>query len=183
MIGHSQGIALRRPPEPFNKGETNVKQVFGIIGATLLVVASAGAHPTCPGPDESSQEAGVEALTTIIHDIKEGWENADGSPFREHFLDFDGGRYIESGGQNEGLDDLVEHHVEPEGETLEFLRLSYSGIEPHFEENFAWAVTDVRVEARVRSDGREIDKRGHGTWLFRCVEGQWKVVHTHSSTR
>lgn len=53
-------------------------------------------------------------ITHIIHQIKYGWENGDGKPFRKHFLDFKGERYFESGGQNVGLNDLVEDHVEPE---------------------------------------------------------------------
>lgn len=122
-------------------------------------------------------------IEAIIADIERGWETADGAPFREHFLDFEGARYIETGGQNEGLDDLVEHHVEPEGDALEFLHLTYSNIEVHFEGSFAWAVTDVQVEAKVRSDGREIDNTGYGTYLFRWVDGRWRVVHSHSSTR
>ena len=51
------------------------------------------------------------AIKTIINDIKTGWETGSGEPFRKNFLDFDGARYFESGGQNEGLDDLINHHV------------------------------------------------------------------------
>ena len=124
-----------------------------------------------------------EAIKIIIADIKAGWENADGTPFKKHFLDFEGARYIESGGQNEGLRDLIEHHVEPEGDALAELTLTLSDIEIHFEGDFAWAIADVGVKATIKSDGRKIDKRGYETFLFRYVDGSWKVVHTHSSTR
>mgnify|MGYP003655766896 CR=1 FL=1 len=43
------------------------------------------------------------AIKEIIAAIEYGWENGDGEPFRKHFLDFEGARYIESGGQNELL--------------------------------------------------------------------------------
>ena len=100
---------------------------------------------TLVGHANANEDA--EELVAIIGAIEEGWEQADGTPFREHFLDFPGARYIESGGQNEGLNDLVEHHVEPEGDALEGLELSLTNIETHFEGNFAWAVADVEVEA------------------------------------
>lgn len=122
-------------------------------------------------------------LVAIIGAIEAGWEQADGTPFRKHFLDFPGARYIESGGQNEGLTDLVEHHVEPEGDALEGLELSLTNIETHFEGDFAWAIADVEVKALVRKDQRQIHNRGYQTFLFRHVDGQWKVVHTHSSSR
>ena len=123
------------------------------------------------------------ALVNIIESIERGWETADGTPFRQHFLDFEGARYVESGGQNEGLEDLVTHHVEPEGDALDGLDLTFSNIETHIEGEFAWAVADVEVRATVKRDDRIIHNRGYETFLFRRVDGAWKVVHTHSSSR
>lgn len=133
--------------------------------------------------EHSADDKDTTAIKTIIADVKYGWENGDGTPFRKHFLDFEGARYVESGGQNEGLDDLVTHHVEPEKDALEYLSLEFSNIEIHFENNFAWAVADTRVKGKVNKTGYEFDKSGYQTFLFRKVNGQWKVVHTHSSSR
>ena len=124
-----------------------------------------------------------DALVGIIRAIERGWETADGTPFRAHYLDFEGARYIESGGQNEGLTDLIVHHVEPEGDALSDLDLKLENIETHVEGDFAWAVADVELTATVRRDARPIHNRGYETFVFRRVGGEWKVVHTHSSTR
>jgi hypothetical protein len=128
-------------------------------------------------------EAEETALIEIIQDIEEGWEHGDGTPFRKHFLDFEGARYMESGGQNEGLDDLVENHVEPEGDVLSGLDLNFSNIETHIEGDFAWALANVEVKATVKRDNRVIHNRGYETFLFRKLDGQWRVIHTHSSSR
>ena len=72
---------------------------------TLLLLAALAA-PVTGVADESDDAAQLEA---IIEAIEQGWENADGAPFYAHFLGQDGARFIESGGQNEGLQDLVEH--------------------------------------------------------------------------
>ena len=130
-----------------------------------------------------AQDDDIAALLGIIHAVAKGWEEADGTPFREHFLDFEGARYIESGGQNAGLSDLVEHHVEPEGDALDSLELTFSNVETHVEGDFAWAIASTEVKATVKSDKREIHNRGYETFLFRQVDGEWKVVHTHSSSR
>jgi len=130
-----------------------------------------------------AQENDAAQLIAIIHAIEKGWEEADGAPFRENFLDFEGARYIESGGQNEGLTDLVEHHVEPEGDALDSLELTFSDIETNFEGDFAWAVANTEVKAVIKADKRVIHNRGYQTFLYRRVDGNWKVVHTHSSSR
>ena len=130
-----------------------------------------------------AQENDSAALVAIIDAIEKGWEHGDGEPFREHYLDFAGARYVESGGQNEGLTDLVEHHVEPEGESLADFELSLTNVETHIEGEFAWAIADVEVKATIKSEQREIHNRGYETFLFRLVDGKWKVIHTHSSSR
>ena len=121
-----------------------------------------------------AQEDDTAALLSIIHAVAKGWEQADGTPFREHFLDFEGARYIESGGQNAGLSDLVEHHVEPEGDALDSLELTFSNVETHVEGDFAWAIATTEVKATVKSNKREIHNRGYQTFLFRQVDGEWK---------
>ncbi len=121
-----------------------------------------------------------ELIVKIIDDIRRGWEDGDGSAFRKHFLDWDGVRYFEGGGQNVGLEDLIVNHVEPEAELG--LNLGFTNIQTHFEDNFAWAVVDTEIKLTT-SSGRKIHNRGHGTYLFRWVDDAWKVVHTQSASR
>ena len=45
-----------------------------------------------------AQENDSAELVAIIDAIEKGWEQGDGTPFREHYLDFEGARYVESGG-------------------------------------------------------------------------------------
>lgn len=154
--------------------KTIISNLKTMAGACVLLIAASTAQ---------AQDADADELTEIIHAIELGWEQADGTPFRKHFLDFDGARYVESGGQNVGLSDLIDHHVEPEGDALDGLELNFSNIETHVEGPFAWAVADVEVIAVIKSDGRKIHNRGYETFLFRRVGSEWKVVHTHSSSR
>ena len=122
-------------------------------------------------------------LRNIIEAVRVGWIEADGTPFRKHFLDFEGARYFEGGGQNVGLSDLIEHHVEPEAEAFESFSLEFSNIETHIENGFAWALVDTEIRAKLKSDGREIHNKGRGTYLFRKIGHEWKIVHTNSASR
>lgn len=132
---------------------------------------------------EAGEVQDRQAITSIISAIEQGWERGDGAQFRKYFLDFDGARYIESGGQNVGLDDLVRRHVEPEKTSLEYLQLDFENVVIHFEGDFAWALADTWVKGKVRKTGMVFDKKGFETFLFRKLHGAWKVVHTHSSSR
>lgn len=150
-------------------------------GAILkLILLAMVVAPTAAIADRSDVD---NQLRQIISDIEYGWENADGAPFYRHFLGQDSARFIESGGQNKGLKDLVEHHVEPEGDVLDSLDLVFSKIETHVQGNFAWAIANVEVKATVKKDNRQIHNRGFETFLFRHGDDGWKVIHTHSSTR
>ena len=148
---------------------------FTILGLALIFGVIA---PATAVADEDGQ-----ALVEIVKAVESGWENGDGAPFWKHFLDFEGARYVETGGQNEGLTDLIEHHVEPEGHALADFDLIFSNIETHIEGDFAWAIVDVELKATVVRTDRQLHKRGYETFLFRRTDGGWKVVHTHSSTR
>ncbi len=156
-----------------------MKQLSKVLLSSALVLSAVFiVHlPAQAERDDASQ------LIKIIAAIENGWEQADGTPFRKHFRDFEGARYIESGGQNSGLDDLIDHHVEPEGDALEGLDLTFSNIETHIEGDFAWAVADVEVSAVVKKGNRKIHNRGYETFIFRQNENEWQVIHTHSSTR
>jgi hypothetical protein len=130
-----------------------------------------------------AQQDDSAALVAIIDAVEKGWEQGDGQPFRKHFLDFEGARYIESGGQDASLTHLIEHHVEPESDSFDNFEVTFSNIDTHVEGDFAWAVADFEYKAIVKRDQSEIHSRGYETFLFRLVYGNWMIIHTHSSAR
>lgn len=157
--------------------------LFPLALATSPVHAQEGERQHEQHGHEAEPAHDAQLIRSIISDIEAGWENADGTPFERHYLDFPGARYVESGGQNEGLRDLVDHHVVPEGDSLSRLELNITEVEVHFEGGFAWAIGNVEVDATIASSGDQLHRRGYETFLFRWIDGAWKVVHTHSSTR
>jgi len=149
------------------------------LGAVALVVGCTAPAADLPAEGVNSSVQDPELLAAILEDVRVGWERGDGAPFHEHFLNWEGARYFEGGGQNTGLDDLVVNHVEPEAELG--LTLNFTNIQAHFEGDFAWAVVDTEIRLTM-PDGRAIHNRGHGTYLFRWVGDAWKVVHTQSAS-
>ena len=154
-----------------------------IMGALLFLSQSWGSS------------ADEKIIIKVIEDIEIGWEKGDGSFFRKHFLDFGDARYFESGGQNVGLADLISHHVEPEKKALEYLNLDFKNIKIHFFHlnlhlffffpvslHFFLFVFNY-LKGKVRKSWLVFDKTGHETFLFRKINNEWRVLHTHSSSR
>ncbi len=153
--------------------------VVGSVFLTFALAGCAAVESENPDQDAALPDQDAALLEAALEDIRVGWEEGAGAPFYAHFLDWPGARYFEGGGQNEGLEDLVVNHVEPESELG--LRLGFSNVQTHFEGTFAWAVVDTEIQLTT-SDGREIHNRGHGTYLFRWVDDAWKVVHTQAGS-
>jgi len=156
--------------------------IVALLTIALLTIGCAVAEPEVTTQDAAETEVTTQdaaVLEAILEDIRVGWEQGDGAPFYSHFLDWEGARYFEGSGENKGLTDLVENHVEPEAKLG--LRLEFSNIQTHFEGDFAWAVVNTEIRLTT-ADGRDIHNRGHGTYLFRFVEEKWRVVHTQSAS-
>lgn len=165
------------------------KTVMGVACMTLSFgVAMAQEHHGDMHHDEPNammdHSADDEAIRAIIDAVEQGWEDGNGEPFRAHFLDWEGARYFESGGENTGLEDLVVNHVEPEKTAIPDLSLGISNLQIHYEgHDFAWAVADTTVSGTLTRSGETLDRTGKHTWIFRRVDGEWRVLHTHSSSR
>lgn len=158
----------------------SVRRGVWIAAISLSGAVGCAAPAADDSPDDSTGAVHDPALIeAILEDVRVGWEQGDGTPFYEHFLDWDGARYFEGGGENIGLEDLVVNHVEPEAELG--LTLGFSNVQTHFEGEFAWAVVDTEIRLTT-ADGRAIHNRGHGTYLFRWIEDRWRVVHTQSAS-
>ena len=153
-------------------------KVIGFVGSLILISSIV----TDTFAENDSQQD-IQSLETIIQEVARGWEQASAQPFQVHFLDQPGARYIEGGGQNNGLDDLVDHHVIPEGEYLTNFNLRVDPVEIHIEGNMAWAITNVEITGIIKKDNRKIHSRGFQTILFRKMSESWKIIHTHSSSR
>ena len=133
--------------------------------------------------ESRSEKYDIDIIQGIISSVKYGWKTGDETPFREHFLDYEGGRYIETGEQNTGLTDLIETHLKVEHELVEYLVLEFLDVDVTIDGDFAWAVVDTRLKVRIRQSGQMIDRKGYQTFLFKQISGTWKVIHTHSSSR
>jgi ketosteroid isomerase-like protein len=90
---------------------------------------------------------------------------------------------FESGHANYGWADYRDHHLVPEMGEMKNTKYEFSDIKIHLAGNTAWATLKYTISADVIDNGkpRHVDGGGLGTAVLEKRDGQWRIVHWHSS--
>jgi ketosteroid isomerase-like protein len=88
---------------------------------------------------------------------------------------------IEGAGVNHGWADYRDHHLGPELERAENFEMRYFAVEPQVRGDVAW--TSFRYELAADMSGNQMEIEGRGTAVLERREGQWLIVHLHTSGR
>lgn len=90
---------------------------------------------------------------------------------------------FESGHANYGWADYRDHHLVPEMGEMKNTKYAFSDIKVHLAGKTAWATLKYTISADVTENGkpRHIDGGGLGTAVLENRDGQWRIVHWHSS--
>ncbi|HEY3024666.1 MAG TPA: nuclear transport factor 2 family protein [Pyrinomonadaceae bacterium] len=90
---------------------------------------------------------------------------------------------FESGHANHGWADYRDHHLVPEMGEMKNTKYAFSDMKIHLASKTAWATFKYTIAADVADNGktRHIEGAGLGTAILEKREGQWRIVHWHSS--
>ena len=90
---------------------------------------------------------------------------------------------FESGHANYGWPDYRDHHLVPEMSEMKNTKYAFSDMKIHLRGNTAWATLKYTISADVMDNGksRHVDGGGLGTAVLEKRDGQWRIVHWHSS--
>ncbi len=90
---------------------------------------------------------------------------------------------FESGYANYGWVDYRDHHLVPEMGEMKNTKYAFSDMKIHLAGNTAWATLKYTISADVMDNGksRHVDGGGLGTAVLEKRDGQWRIVHWHSS--
>ena len=90
---------------------------------------------------------------------------------------------FESGHANYGWADYRDHHLGPEMREMKNTKYAFSDIKIHLAGKTAWATLKYTISADVGEVGkmRHVDGGGLGTAVLEQRDGQWRIVHWHSS--
>lgn len=141
-----------------------------ILILALLGVAMFGAEPN----DEAAVKAVLKAYKTAL-------EKLDAAPAAKLFTT--DAQVFESGGVEGTFADYLAHHIGPElGEFKEFSFRDYK-VEVRLEPPLALATETYIYRIVFKGDRPPIEKRGVTTSVLRKIDGEWKIIRAHSSSR
>lgn len=151
-------------------------KIYFVIVVAVLTATFAFSH------DEKENKSKNE-IAVVLKNVAKAWENGDSATFRKLYTNNPSARMIESGGQNIGVEDLIEHHVLPERDALVLLKLTSTNVEINLlSDDYAWAIQDFDIFIKTK-DGKEINNRGFETFVLKKIESTWQILHSHSSSR
>jgi ketosteroid isomerase-like protein len=90
---------------------------------------------------------------------------------------------FESGHANYGWTDYRDNHLAPEMSEMKNTKYEFSDLKIHLAGKTAWATLKYTIAADVLENGktRHVDGGGLGTAILEKRDGQWRIVHWHSS--
>ena len=133
----------------------------------------------------SAQEQNLDAealeVRQFIERLATHMEAGDLMSVGEMYSSERGVHIIEGAGVNHGWEEYRDDHLEPELQAFQNLEYRYFAIEPQVRGNIAYAA--FRYELSADTEDSQIDIEGRGTIILEKIEGQWKIVHIHTSGR
>ena len=129
----------------------------------------------------TSETADLAAIKSVVIRYKDSLEALDASKAKDLFTA--DSQVFESGGVEGTFDHYLEHHIGPElGEFKEFIYRDYK-LDVRLDLPFALATESYIYRIVVKADGRVVERQGVATSLLKKIDGQWKFIQTHSSSR
>lgn len=156
----------------------------GIIAAVIMMAALSMARAHKGEGHDKDGDKDKREIVKVVKKIATAWSKADGKVFRKYYDPAPTVRIVESGGQNAGVEDLIEHHVLPERDHFKVMKVVISAVEVNLSEDrkSAWSISDIEFKAETK-DGKKIHSKGFETAIWAKHEGKWRILHSHSSTR
>lgn len=131
---------------------------------------------------ESDSMKEEQQIRFIINEIAKGWEKGDTVVFRKYYTHDSTARMIETGDQNVGVEDLIQHHVLVERGYFEERGSLINAVEIHLARDFksAWSISDFEFWATTK-DGEHFHTKGFETMIWEKKNDGWKIIHSHYS--
>lgn len=143
-----------------------------LVFALLLVVA-----PLVRAEDS----ADVASVKGVLKDYKTALEKRDAAPAARLFTAE--AQVFESGGVEGTFADYLSHHIGPElAELKEFSFRDYK-VEVSLVPPLALATETYIYKIVFKGDRPPIEKRGLATSVLKKIDGEWKIIQTHNSSR
>ncbi|HEX9424945.1 MAG TPA: nuclear transport factor 2 family protein [Pyrinomonadaceae bacterium] len=154
-------------------------RMISLIALAAITVALGVAHKRAANAQGSEEAAVNDALMKSAV----SFEKNDLPMASQVWVNDESLTIFESGHANYGWTDYRDHHLVPEMGEMKNTKYAFSDIKIHLAGNTAWATLKYTISADMMDNGkpRHVDGGGLGTAVLEKRDGQWRIVHWHSS--
>jgi len=132
-------------------------------------------------PAVHAQSDDAQTIRTLLENVAAYMQAGDLTPLNDIYAPGGGVHIIEGAGVNHGWEDYRDNHLTPELNAFENFTYTFSAIEPVVKGDIAYAA--FRYELTADTSSGHIEMEGRGTAVLEKINGQWRIVHTHTSGR
>ncbi len=139
----------------------------------LIFIASSFNSNVSAQPDE------VKAVTNVLTLEAQAVEKGDLPALDKIWANSEDVTVFESGHANYGWTDYRNSHLAPELKEFKNTKYAFSDLKVKVDGKTAWATFKYTLAAEMGT--RKIESGGLGTAILEKLEGNWRIVHWHSS--
>ena len=162
---------------PSRKLDLRIAAAIALVCAVLIVLGPAYKATTLANADDEA------AVRDALMKSALSFEKNDVAMATRVWFNDESLTVFESGHANYGWMDYRDHHLVPEMGEMKNTKYGFSDIKIHLAGKTAWATFKYTIAADVVDNGktRHVDGAGLGTAIMEKRDGQWRIVHWHSS--
>lgn len=155
-------------------------QIMFIVALSVVLSALGGIYVKT---DKAGQSDEKKAVRDALMKSALSFEKNDLAMASQVWVNDESLTIFESGHANYGWADYRDHHLVPEMGEMKNTKYAFSDTKIHLAGKTAWATLKYTISADVMDNGklRHVDGGGLGTAVLENREGQWRIVHWHSS--
>ncbi|KYG79287.1 MAG: nuclear transport factor 2 family protein [Owenweeksia sp.] len=148
-----------------------MKKLYTIVITLVLFVSSFTAF----GQNDQQQ------VKQVLNAYKTGVESLKTTDLANLFME--NSQVFESGGVEGTFNHYLDHHLGPELKAFKSFKFNDYSVDVIVDGDYAFATEAYTYRIELAKGERVIEKKGVATSVLKKVDGQWKIMKTHSSSR
>jgi len=152
----------------------NLRRFF--VGAMLLAACVLGLYSSFL---VNAQTDEVKAVTDVMMSEAVAVEKGDLAALDKIWANTEDVTVFESGHANYGWKDYRNTHLAPELKEFKNTKYSFSDLKVKVDGKTAWATFKYSLAAEMGT--RKVESGGLGTAVLEKRDGEWRIIHGHSS--
>lgn len=128
-----------------------------------------------------AQNKEADAAKAVLNQYKAAVQKLDVTGTEKLFTT--DSKVFESGGSEGNYAHYLEHHLGPEFKEFKSFKYSDYKVDVQVDGNYAFATETYNYVIVVAKDNTEVKRKGVATSVLKKVNGEWKIMVSHNSSR